>query len=128
MHLHYQVINGHSDYRISHKIFNETSQKPDGTKGILGTWNYALDFTYEDNLTSSWFWSGRLAYTPLQRTSEGNTSEIKLLHLKLLIGQNFSGSGRGGASWDWFAGDKWSARAGSVLVYFTTGGLANDSS
>lgn len=88
---------------FSQNFFGETAQKEDGSSGFLGATNYAIDVGYEANLVKTWYWSGRLLYTPLPRSAEGNTADISLTHLKFLGGQNFEGAGRGN-TWDYFFG------------------------
>lgn len=88
---------------LSKNFLNEITNKEDGSVSFLGTSNYALDGGYEDKLVNDWYWTGRLLYTPLPRSAEGDSASITLTHLKFLFGQNFQGN-RASDQWDWFLG------------------------
>lgn len=88
---------------ISQNFLNEVTQKTDGSASLMGTANYALDGGYKSDLARDWFWTGRLLYTPLPRSADGNTASITLTQIKLLVGQDLGGARASGAL-DWFAG------------------------
>lgn len=110
---------------FSENFFNETTQKDSGSPSLMGTASYALDVGYEDDLTKSWMWSARLLYTPVPRSTAGNTATVTLTQLKFLTGQTFSGS-KGSGLWDWYGGlgilkEDYKGKGGTVQMNNGTG-------
>lgn len=87
---------------LSENFMNKTATKSDGSAGFLGETNYNLNLKYDYSLSSDWFLAPQLSYTPMPRSSPGNTAKVSLLHLVFQIGQNYSSSGSSG--WDWYFG------------------------
>lgn len=87
----------------SQNFLNKTSQKDDGSSGVLGEANYLLNLKYDYKITQDWYLAPQLNYSLMPRSTPGNTSKVTITHLVFQIGKNFEG-GHLGSTWDWYVG------------------------
>ena len=79
-------------------FFRET-QTSTGEKGLFGAISIPIIFKYDWEMLPGLFLAPTLTYTPLGRSSAGNSATETLAHFMFPIGRNF-----GMSTWDWFAG------------------------
>jgi hypothetical protein len=76
------------------------AQDETGKSGMFGATVYPLNFKYDFEIKSNWFWAPQLSHVFVPRKSDGDSTSITLTHLAFLFGKNVSGQPK----WDWYFG------------------------
>jgi len=82
--------------------FNKVATKPTGDAGFFGPHSYPLNVKYDFSIGSDWYMATRFSYTPLPRSSAGDSAKTTMMHLYFPVGRNFASVSN--SSWEWFVG------------------------
>lgn len=86
----------------SQNVVNVVARNEKGESEFLGETYFPLLLKFDFNFAGKWFLAPQLSYTPLARTSAGDTAKTKITHLTFQLGRNVIESKN--AKWDLYLG------------------------